>query len=317
MSKKQAKSYLDKRIIERIEEKIERLNKVRPLPKAVTQRLQEEMIVEWTYNSNAIEDNTLDLGETRLVLEEGITIHGKPLKDHLEAINHKEALEYLFKIIKKKKKIDEDLIKKLHSIVVKDIEKEYAGIYRIGQVRILGAGFIPPNYVKIPNLINELLKWYYSEGEKLYILDQIAIFHHRFETIHPFFDGNGRTGRLLMNIKLMKRGYPPIIIANNERKKYLNTLSKANKGSYKPLVLFFAISLEKYLDVYLRAIAKTTGYQKKLEPLQKLSKKVPYSQEYLSLLARQGKIHAIKRGKVWFSSQEDINNYIIKRRKKK
>lgn len=317
MIKKLEKSNLDQRIIERIEEKMGKLNKARPLPKIVLQNLQEEMIVEWTYNSNAIEGNTLSLGETRLVLEEGITIHGKPLKDHLEATNHKEALLYLFKIIKQNKKIDENLIKKLHQIVVKDIEKEYAGIYRTGQVRILGADFIPPNYIKIPDLINKLIKWYYSEAKDYYLLDQVAIFHHKFEAIHPFFDGNGRTGRLLMNIKLMEKGYPPIIVASNERKKYLNSLNKANKGDYKPLVLFFVITLEKYLDVYLRAIAKATGYQKKMITLQELSKKVPYSQEYLSLLARQGKLHALKKGKVWYSSKEDIENYINKRQKKK
>ncbi|MBU0731346.1 Fic family protein [Patescibacteria group bacterium] len=317
MTKKLEKSYLDQRIIDRIEEKKEKIDEVRPFPKAVLKNLQEEMIVDWTYNSNAIEGNTLSLGETRLVLEEGITIHGKPLKDHLEATNHKEALLYLFKIIKQKKKIDQNLIKKLHQIVVKGIEKEYAGIYRTGQVRILGADFIPPNYIKISKLIIELIKWYYTEAKKMYIIDQVAIFHHRFETIHPFFDGNGRTGRLLMNVKLMEKGYPPIIVANNERKKYLNALNKANQDDYRPLVLFFAITLEKYLDVYLRAIAKATRYQKEMVPLQGLSKKVPYSQEYLSLLARQGKIHALKKGKVWYSSKEDIENYLNKRQKKK
>ncbi|MFH1537013.1 MAG: Fic family protein [Patescibacteria group bacterium] len=317
MTRKYEKSFLDQRIIDRIEEKKKKIDKVRPFPKIVLQNLQEEMIVEWTYNSNAIEGNTLSLGETRLVLEEGITIHGKPLKDHLEATNHKEALLFLFKIIKQKNKVDEALIKKLHQIIVKNIEKEYAGKYRTGQVRILGADFIPPNYLKISKLINELIKWYYSKGKESYILDQVAIFHHRFETIHPFFDGNGRTGRLLMNVKLMEKGYPPIIVANNERKKYLNALNKANKEDYKPLVLFFAITLEKYLDVYLRAIAKATGYQKELISLQELSKKVPYSQEYLSLLARQGKIHALKKGKVWFSSKEDIEKYINKRQKKR
>jgi Fic family protein len=303
-------SCLDPRIIKRIEEKKQLLDKHRPLPKSALQKLQENFIIEWTYNSNAIEGNTLSLGETRLVLETGITINGKPLKDHLEAINHKEAIIYLLELIKRNKKIDEQLIRNIHGIVVQNIEKEYAGRFRSGQVRILGANFIPPNYLKIPNLINDLIIWLNGEGKKLYLLDKTAIFHHRFETIHPFYDGNGRTGRLLMNLILMQKGYPPVIIANTDRKKYLNALNKANQQDYSALTLLIAVSLEKYLDLYLESIAFATKFNQELVPLRELVKKTKMGLEYLSLLARQGKIHAVKNGKTWYSSEDNINNYL-------
>lgn len=309
-------SSLDPRIINRIEEKKQLLDKHRPMPKIALQKLEDNFVVEWTYNSNAIEGNTLSLGETRLVLETGITINGKPLKDHLEAINHKKAILYLLDFIKKQKKIDEQLIRHIHGIVVNNIEHEYAGRFRSGQVRILGADFVPPNYIKIPNLINDLVKWLYGESKKLYSLDQAAIFHHRFETIHPFYDGNGRTGRLLMNLILMQKGYPPVIITNTDRKKYLNALNKANRQDYSALILLIAVSLERYLDFYLEAIASTTKFNQELLPLRKLVKETKMSLEYLSLLARQGKIHAIKNGKTWYSSKDNIDNYLKQKLRK-
>lgn len=304
-------SCLDPRIVKRISEKKQLLDKHRPLPKIALQKLQENFIIEWTYNSNAIEGNTLTLGETRLVLETGITISGKPLKDHLEATNHKEAIIYLLDLIKKNKKITEQVIRDIHAIVVKNIEKEYAGRFRAGQVRILGADFIPPNYLKIPKLIEDLIKWLYgSDSKKKYILDQAAFFHHRFETIHPFYDGNGRTGRLLMNLILMQKGYPPIIISNTDRKKYLHALSKASKQDYSALTLLLAISLEKNLDLYLEAIASATKFSQELLPLSALVKSTKMSLEYLSLLARQGKIHAVKKGKTWYSTKKYIDDYL-------
>lgn len=310
-------SSLDPRILKRIEEKREKLDQARPLPQIVLRRLQEEMIIEWTYNSNAIEGNTLTLGETRLVLEQGITIKGKSLKEHMEATNHKEAILFLLKILAQKKKVNINLIHQIHQIVLKNIEKEYAGVYRSGQVRILGAPFIPPNYLKVPKLMEELIAWLYGEGKKLHLIDRAALLHHQFVKIHPYYDGNGRTARLLMNLILMLDGYPPVIISNTDRRKYLNALTWADKKNFKPLVLLVAIALEKSLDRHLLAIAKSIGYDKKMMPLRKLAKQSPYTQDYLSLLIRQGKIHGLKEGKVWYSSKEDVVNYIQSRLRKR
>lgn len=315
--KKTYTSYLDERILKRIEEKKEKLDRARPLPKIVLRRLQEEMIVEWTYHSNAIEGNTLTLGETRLVLEEGITIAGKTLKEHLEATNHKEAILFLLKILKEKKKVTLDLIDQIHKIVLKNIEKEFVGVYRHGQVRIVGARFIPPNYLKVPKLMDDLIKWFNKDGQRMHVIDRATLFHHKFVMIHPYYDGNGRTARLLMNLILMQKGFPPVIISNTDRKKYINALNRADNGNFAPLILLVAISLEKSLDRYLSAIAKSIGHEKKMVPLRKLAKQTPYSQEYLSLLVRQGKIHGIKEGKIWYSSKEDISNYVKQRLRKR
>ncbi|MBU2635323.1 Fic family protein [Patescibacteria group bacterium] len=317
MKKLKLNSYLDARILNRIAEKKETLDKARPLPKIVLRRLQEDMIVEWTYHSNAIEGNTLTLGETKLVLEQGITIKGKSLKEHFEATNHKEAILFLLRILKQKKRITLDLIDQTHKIILKNIEKEYAGVYRAGQVRILGANFIPPNYIKVPQLMRELIRWFYDKSNKLSVIDTAALFHYKFVAIHPYYDGNGRTARLLMNLILMQQGYPPVIISKIDRKKYLNALYEANKKNFKPIVLLTAISLEKSLDRYLSAIAKSIGYDKKLVPLRVLAKQTPYGQDYLSLLMRQGKIHGVKEGKAWYSSKQEVINYIKQRLRKR
>lgn len=317
MKKFKLNSYLDIRILDRIAEKKETLDKARPLPKIVLRRLQEDMTVEWTYHSNAIEGNTLTLGETKLVLEQGITIKGKSLKEHFEAANHKEAILFLLRILKQKKRITLDLIDQTHKIILKNIEKEYAGVYRAGQVRILGANFIPPNYIKVPQLMKELIRWFYNKSNKLSVVDTAALFHYKLAAIHPYYDGNGRTARLLMNLILMQQGYPPVIISKTDRKKYLAALYEANKRNFKPIVLLTAISLEKSLDRYLSAVAKSIGYDKKLVPLRVLAKQTPYSQDYLSLLTRQGKIHGIKEGKVWYSSKQEVIDYIKQRLRKR
>jgi len=310
------RSILDNRILKRIEEKKKKLDKVRPLPKIVLERLQKEITTEWTYNSNAIEGNSLTLGETRLILEEGITIRGKSLKEHLEATNHKEAIFFLAKTLKQKKKIDLRLVNNIHGIILKNIEKEFAGVYRSGQVRILGANFIPPNYLKVPKLMKELIKWL-NKKEGVSIIDKAGLFHHKLVVIHPYYDGNGRTARLLMNLILMQKGYPPVIISKIDRKKYLNALNQADKNNFKPLLVLIAISLEKTLDKYLSTVAKSVNYNKNLITLNPLSKQTPYSKDYLGLLIRQGKIHGIKRGKVWYSSKEDVNDYMGQRLRKK
>jgi len=306
--------YLNPKISKRIEEKKRLLDKSRPLPKSVLEKLQEQIVVEWTYNSNAIEGNTLTLQETRLILEQGITVAGKSLREHFEATNHRDAILFLEKVVKKRGVKESDMLK-IHQIISKNIEKEYAGKYHQGQVRILGAKKLPPNYLKIPRLMKKLYRWINRNPEKLDIIELASLAHYKFVAIHPFYDGNGRTARLLMNLILMQKGYPPVVILRNDRKRYYNALRRADEGNYKPFILLMAISIERALDLYLRAIKTETG--EKLEPLSKLTKQTIYSQEYLSLLARQGKLAATKEGRRWYSSLGAIKDYKEKRERKR
>ena len=306
--------YFNPKILKRIKEKKRLLDKSRPLPKTVLEKLREQIIIEWTYNSNAIEGNSLTLRETKLVLEEGITVAGKSLREHFEATNHRDAILFLEKLVKKRK-IEEKDVLKIHQVILKNIEKEFAGKYRNGLVRILGAKKLPPNYLKVPKLMRELYQWVNKNPEKLNIIELASLVHYKFVAIHPYYDGNGRTARLLMNLLLMQKGYPAIIVLRNDRKRYYNALNKADEGDFRPFILLMAISIERSLDLYLRAVKH--GRRNNLESLLELAKKTKYSQEYLSLLARQGKLSAVKDGRKWYSSLKAVRDYIKKRERKR
>ena len=214
--------YLDKKTKERINEKLKRLNKSRPLPSSAVKKLQEQFRIEMTYNSNGIEGNSLTLKETFLIINEGITVKGKPLRDHLEAKNHYEALEYLSSLVEKNRKqtVSEQLIRNLHQVVMQETEKEWAGKYRNSNVIIGGAEHEPINAVDVPYEMAKFIEWWRKYQKKIDVIELAAIIHHKLTYIHPFFDGNGRTARLIMNLILMQSGYPLVIILKNDRKKY-------------------------------------------------------------------------------------------------
>lgn len=297
----------NQKIIQRVLEKKQVLDSKRPLPKAVLRNLKESLSVEWTYNSNAIEGNSLSLRETQLVLREGMTIKGKSLREHFEAKNHEKAIEYLGEIVQLKYRLSEKDIFHIHSLVLNGIEEEFAGRYRNGQVRIVGANFIPPNYLKIDELMKELVAAINKNPEKTDLITLAAKTHHKFVWIHPFFDGNGRSARLIMNLLLMKYGFPPAVILKNDRKKYYEALNRANKGDYEKIILLIAQAVERSLDIYLEACGHE-GVE--YLPLAELAKDTPYSQEYLSFLARQGKIDAYKQSRNWLSTKESIKRYM-------
>ena len=295
-------------ILERIEEKKKLLRKLRPLPQTALKRLKSELAIEWTFNSNAIEGNTLTLQETRMILEYGITIKGKNLREHFEAKNHEKAIQFVETLAKPKYLLSEHDIFSIHKLILENIETAFSGCYRNGQVRILGANFILPNYLKIGQLMRELIEVTNSNSDRLNKVELIAKFHHKFVWIHPFFDGNGRTARLLMNLLFIKYGYPPAIILKNNRQQYYRALNRANDGDYRPFILLIAQALERSMDLYL----ESSGALKQDEyvPLSILSKKFPYSQEYLSLLARQGKIDAHKKARNWLATEQSIRGYL-------
>ena len=203
-------------IFSRIDALKEQLDKRRPLTAGELRRLRDEFLVEYTYNSNAIEGNTLTLQETALVLE-GLTIAQKPLKDHLEAVGHKDAFLYVQELVRDKVPFSETIIKQIHTLVLMD-RPEDRGIYRRIPVRIMGAYHTPPDSIIIPELMEKLVNEF--AVSKLHPIEKAALFHLKFEGIHPFVDGNGRTGRLILNLFLMQNGYPPVNVKFADRKRY-------------------------------------------------------------------------------------------------
>jgi len=306
-------------ILKRLEQKLDKLNELRPLPASSIRKLREQFEVEMTYNSNAIEGNSLTLRETFLVLHEGITIKGKPFKDHLEATNHRDALEFLYELIEhdKKNTFSEQLIKSLHHLITQNIEKEWAGRYRNASVIITGTSHRPPDALDVPSLMQELVQWCVNEKRKLNIVELAAILHHKFVHIHPFFDGNGRTGRLIMNVFLLQKGYPLAIILKNDRKRYYSTLQEADKGNYKPLVEFVAKAVERSLNIYLDTLTPSSSKKEKQISLEEAAKLSPYDAEYLGLLARRGILDAHKVGRNWVTTKESIERYISTRQRKR
>jgi len=234
--------------------KKEQLDVASPIPKHTLRTLQEKLFLEWTYNSNAIEGNTLTLNETKVVLE-GITVGGKTLREHLEVINHQEAILFVEEIIKDEEPLSEWQIKNIHRLVLKGIDDSGAGVYREEQVFISGAKHVPPAAVLIPEKMEDMINWYKNEGSYLNAIERGAMLHAIFVGIHPFIDRNGRTTRLLLNLELMKDGYPLVIIKVENRLAYYEALDKAHTTEdYKDFISLVAIEVKDSLDLYLRAI---------------------------------------------------------------
>lgn len=300
--------------LERIATKKWQLDKFRPIPAIALRSIKESLTLEWTYNSNSIEGNTLTLQETKLVLEEGLTISGKSLREHFEAVNHQEAIDYVETLASPKYVFKTADILDVHSLVLNKIEEDYAGRFRTSAVKISGANFLPPNALRVSEYIDELIDWVNSTD--LNPLIKSAIFHHRFVWIHPFFDGNGRTVRLMFNLIFMKMGFPPAIILKNDRKKYYDALNQANNQDYSKLLLLVLQALERSLDIYLSSLNNTLEDYKNISDIVK-EDRVPYGQEYVSLLARTGKIDAFKDGRNWLTTESAVLDYMEKRTRKR
>lgn len=233
-----------------------RLSHRRPLSPAEVDALREMFIVEHTYNSNAIEGNTLTLQETGLVLQ-GITIDRKPLKDHLEVVGYKEAFEYVEQLSKEQKPLTEYEIRAIHSLVLA-AHKEDRGQWRRVPVRIAGAATTPVQPYQIEPTVGALLADMNTIYSKLHVVEQAALFHLRFESIHPFIDGNGRTGRLLMNLQLIQAGYPPVNVKFTDRRRYYEAFDHYTcTGSPVAMVTLIAEYLTERLQSMLDILEKT------------------------------------------------------------
>ncbi|WP_029906325.1 Fic family protein [Mycoplasmopsis opalescens] len=236
-----------------IENKLAIFKSRRPLTQGELERLTNDFLTEYTYNSNAIEGNTLTLRETDLVLK-GLTINQKTLKEHLEVIGHKEAFDYVKKLVNENSEISEKVIKDIHFLVLAD-KKEDRGIYRRVPVKIMGAAYEPVQPYLIISKMEELLEEYKKSKED--IITKLARFHIEFEKIHPFIDGNGRTGRLLVNLELMKAGYPPIDIKFTDRLKYYEAFDEYHLNhNISAMSNMFAKYLNQKLDLYLSILDK-------------------------------------------------------------
>jgi len=299
-------NYLDSRVHDRILEKKRRLDAHRPLTSSTVRKVQREMELEYIFNSNAIEGNTIKLRETQLILERGLTIQGRSPREHLEVRNHPRAIKYVERMTRRALREQDILV--LHQIIMKGIDDE-AGRFRTAEVRIAGAEFIPPPAYEIPHLIRKLVDWCNRNPDELRPIELAAILHHRLAWIHPFHDGNGRVARLLMNLVLTRSGYPIAVILNVDRSKYYDTLKKADNGDPTSFVNFAASAVERSLELYLRA-SEPTGKQDRLLSLSEAAKMTPYTQEYLSLLARKRRIAAVKVGRTWMVTEREVHRYL-------
>ncbi|MEA1962857.1 MAG: Fic family protein [Patescibacteria group bacterium] len=304
--------YLSQKTKNLLKEKLGALNKLRPINKTLLNKIRENFQIEMTYNSNAIEGNTLTKKETFWIISEGLTIKGKSLKEHLEVKNHKEALDFLYELIdiNKKNTISEYLIKQIHSLAVKEADSEIAGIYRNGDVFISGSDHKPPSGFEVPGEMEKLIKWIKKEKNNYHIVELSAILHHKLVAIHPFWDGNGRASRIIMNILIMNAGYPMAIILKNDRRRYYRVLSEADNGDYKNLCEFLAQSAIRSLNIYLDMLKPSKKKEDKLLTLAELSKYCNYSPAYLKKLAINNKLEAVKKERNWYSSKKAVDDYI-------
>ena len=280
---------------ERLFEKKQHLQSSRPLPNIALHKIRESLSIEWTYNSNSIEGNTLSLIETH---------------------NHDKAIDYLYSIVSENYILRSIDILNLHELVLRSIEDDFAGRIRNGGVRISGANFTPPNANKVSDLLDELINFINQNPLELNDIELATVFHHKLVWIHPFFDGNGRTVRLAMNLLLMRVGFPPAIILKNDRKKYYEVLNQANSGNYQKLTLLMSQALERTLNIYINALP---GNDKEYIEISSLVKEpsMPHGQEYISLLARTGKIDAYKEGRNWLTTKEAVSDYMTTRKRKR
>lgn len=297
-------AVLNERLHERILEKKNRIDQHRPLHPDLVTRLRNDILTEYTHSSNAIEGNTLTLGETAAAIR-GMTVSGKSMQEHLEARNHPEAIKMIEELAVSRNRLTEDDVLGLHEVLMNELLLR-PGEYRTGMVAVPGANFTPVKSDEIPQLMLELLDeldrnpWEYTP------IELAARFTHRFLVIHPFHDGNGRMSRLLLNLTLMRNGYPILTnISHRDRKQYLGYLGEADLGDYTSLVNFVAMSVEESLTKYMVSIEELEVYT-----LKQAADRSPYSSDYLGLRARDGSLGAFKDGRNWKVTREDLERYI-------
>jgi Fic family protein len=266
------KIYPDTNNIEVLSEQLTDLKKCldsfRPLSSEQVAHLNEVFDTEYTYESNRIEGNTLTLMETDLIINKGITVSGKRMQEHLEAVNHKTAIDFIRNAVSKNAEFTEKTVREVHSIILHGIDSKNAGVWRTDRVRISGSRHICPNPIKIPKLMDELFEYYEANKNDLHPVILSANMHEKLVTIHPFIDGNGRTARLIMNMILLKHGYPITVISseNQARADYYKALETAQistTGDNSQFVLLVANCVKKWLFIYIELLSGSIGEHSK------------------------------------------------------
>ena len=300
---------MDPRLAQRLAEKKAELDRYRPLSPTTVRYINEQLRVLLTYHSNAIEGNTLSLRETQLVIEHGMTVGGHSLREHLEATNHAQAFAYLTELVERQTPLSINIILTLNGLVV-DKLIDTPGQFRRGPVTIRGARVQPPPATRVASLMREWVAWVSGEGQTYPTVLRAAIAHQGFEAVHPFRDGNGRTGRLLLNLMLMQDGYVPALLLQEWRLAYLEALAVADSGRYGPLANLIGRAVEQGLDLYLEACDRAPEPEGAEEqPLAELAREFGYTTDYLALLIRKGRLAATKRGPRWYSTRAAIERY--------
>ena len=245
-------------ILERVTEKYNRLAIARPLPEESLQSLRDDFLVRYSHETTALEGNTLSLRETQVVLENGITIGGKFLREHLEVVNARDALVWLEDVASADDSVSEDTIVRLHKIIMQGILGADAGCYRRQAVRIVGSSHIPPNWVKVPDAMAVFIERLHQGLGEEHPISFAARAHINLAAIHPFVDGNGRVSRMLVNLLLMRSGYPPALYSATDRVQYLETLERAQvQGKDEGFIALTATAVETMLDRYLHLLQMT------------------------------------------------------------
>ncbi len=297
---------LDKRLAERLSRKKTTLDSFRPFRPGITQRLHEDVRIRLTYHSNALAGNTLNLRETRIVIEEGITIGGHSLREHLEATNHAEAFDYLCTLAETTTPITIETIIALHSLVLKTLNPT-AGQFRTIADYICGSDLALSHSTQVPAMVARWVAWLRGDGLFYEPIVRAALAYHRFVAVHPFEDGNGRTGRLLLNLLLMRDGFAPVFLLRSWAERHRSALRAADQGKYNPIVNLVGQAVEAGLDFYLEAC--NAPPDERYQPLPELARSTGRDPNYLGLLVRQGKLEAIKRQGRWYSTLAALQLY--------
>src|SRR3989344_3864021 len=277
-------------ILTMLEEKKQRLDGFKPFSVDLVTNLREWFKIELTYTSNALEGNTLSRAETALVVQKGITVDGKTIQEHLEAINHAQAFDWVMqKINTTRREVTQNTILELHQLILQKIVDDQAGRYRTVPVRIAGSSVIMPNAAKVPELMETFIGWLQANTE--YPATVAVDAHFKFVSIHPFVDGNGRTARLLMNLLLMQAGFPPAIIRKEDRKRYIDSIEAGQLG--KSLIDYYACifeAIDRSLDIYLEALEPTT--EQRFYTTAEVAKLLQIDPESVSRYVRSKKLRA-------------------------
>ena len=297
---------MDPRLERRLAEKRAALDLQRPLPPAIVAKLYEDLRVRLTYHSNAIEGNTLDLGETQLVIAHGITIGGHTLQEHLEAINHAAAYNIVLDLARREAALDEAALLQLHALITKDLV-DTPGAYRTGAVFISGSEHRPPHHSQVPALMRDWFAWQDGDGQAYPPVVRAALAHELLLAIHPFLDGNGRTERLVLNLQLMQAGYPVTLLLQGWRLSYIRALEQAHHGQYSSLANVVGRAVEAGLDLFLEACDAVP--QELQRPLREVAERCAIDADYLSWLLRAGRVAGTKRGGRWYTSEAAVGRY--------